>query len=252
MVLIEVLRFMAWTDVLDVFVVFLIFYGIYLSIRGTRALQIMLGLGLFVVFRGVGEVLNLRMLNVLFARFLDVGLIFVIILFQPELRSGFTNLGRRRFWALFEDLESEELINRIVRSCQKLSRREVGALIAIERDVGLKSYLDTGTEIDSLVTTDLLTTIFMSKGPLHDGAVVIKDNKILGAGCVFPLSDRTDLPSNFGTRHRAAVGIAEETDAVVISVSEETGSITLAHKRDLHVDVGVDELEDLLYTYLNQ
>lgn len=251
MIILDLLRFISWTDVLDIAITFSIFYGIYLSIRGTRSLQIMLGVGLFVFFRGIGELLQLHMLNLLFGRFFDVGLIFLIILFQPELRAGFTNLGQRRFWSFFQELESEELINRIVRSSQKLSRREVGALVAIEREVGLKSYLDTGTEISSLVTTDLLTTIFMSKGPLHDGAVIIKDKKIIGAGCVFPLSDRTDLPASFGTRHRAAVGVAEETDAVVISVSEETGDITLVYQNNLHTEISESELEDLLYTYLN-
>lgn len=247
----DIFRFIAWTDFLDILVTFLIFYGIYLSIRGTRALQILLGVAVFVLFRGIGEFLQLRLINLLFGRFFDVGLIFLVILFQPELRSGFTNLGQRRFWSLFEELESEEFINRIVRASQKLSRREVGALVAIEREVGLKNYLDTGTEIDSLVTTELLTTLFMSRGPLHDGAVIIRENKIKGAGCVFPLSDRTDLPSNFGTRHRAAVGLAEESDAVVIAISEETGEITLVYKRNIHTEIDIDDLEDYLYTYLN-
>ncbi len=249
--MIDILRYITWTDLLDIIITFLIFYGIYLTIRGTRALQILLGVGLFILFRGLGELLNLHMLNFLFGRFFEVGLIFLIILFQPELRAGFTNLGRRRFWSFFEELESEELIDRIVKACKKFSRREVGGLIVLEKDVGLKNLLDTGTEINSLVTTELLTTIFMSKGPLHDGAVIIKDNKIVAAGCVLPLSDRTDLPANFGTRHRAAVGLAEESDAVIVSISEETGEITLTHKNNIHIGIDLEQLEDYLYTYMS-
>ncbi len=247
----EIIKFIAWTDILDVLITFLIFYGIYLTIRGTRALQLLLGVGVFVVFRGMVEIMQLRALSFLFGKFFDVGLIFLIVLFQPEIRSGLTNLGQQRFWAIFEELESEEFIDRIVKTCEKLSRREVGGLIAIEREVGLKNYLQTGTEINSVVTADLLTTVFMSKGPLHDGAVIIQDNRITAAGCVFPLSDRTDLPASFGTRHRAAVGLAEETDALLVAISEETGEITLVFKNKYYQDISVEELEDHLFTHLN-
>lgn len=248
----EVVRFIAWTDLLDLLITFFIFYGIYLTIRGTRALQLLLGIAVFVVFQVLADLLQLRSLNFLFGRFFDVGLIFLIVIFQPELRSGLTNLGQQRFWSFFEELESEEFIDRIVKASQKLSRREVGGLLAIEREVGLNSYLQTGTEIDSVVTTDLITTIFMSKGPLHDGGIIIQDNHITAAGCVFPLSDRTDLPGSFGTRHRAAVGLADETDALLIAISEETGEITLVFKNKFFQDISVEELEDYLFSYLNR
>ncbi|MFP4687568.1 MAG: diadenylate cyclase CdaA [bacterium] len=228
------------------------FYAIYLSIRGTRALQLLMGIGVFVVFMGMADWFQLRTLDLLFGKFFDVGLIFIIVVFYPEIRSGLANLGQHRFWRLFGELEGEQVIEEVVKACESLSRREIGALIAIEKDTGLKNYINTGTKLNSQVTTELLLTIFMSKGPLHDGAVIIKDNYIVAAGCIFPLSDRPDLPSSFGTRHRAAIGLGEESDAVIISVSEETGAITVVCRKEYHHDVDADKLEDYLYTYLNE
>jgi diadenylate cyclase len=244
--------FVSWIDILDIFLTYLIFYGIYLSIRGTRALQLLIGIGIFVVFMGLADWFQLRTIDLLFGKFFDVGLIFIIVVFYPEIRSGLANLGRHRFWNLFGDLEGEEIIGKVVKACESLSRREIGALIAIEKETGLKNYINTGTELNSRVTSELLLTIFMSKGPLHDGAIIIKDDHIVAAGCIFPLSDRSDLPASFGTRHRAAVGLGEESDAVIIAVSEETGSITVVYQKEYHTDIDEDELEDYLYMYLNE
>ncbi|MGM0381220.1 MAG: diadenylate cyclase CdaA [bacterium] len=245
------LGYLTWVNFLDIFITFLIFYGIYLSIKGTRALQLLIGIGLFVVFMGVADWFQLRSLDLLFSKFFDVGLIFLIVVFQPEIRSGLANIGQHRFWSLFGELESEQIIGQVVQSCEKLSKREVGGLIAIEKEVGLKNYVKTGTELNSKVSSELLMSIFMSKGPLHDGAVVIQDNLVAAAGCIFPLSDRTDLPSSFGTRHRAAVGLGEESDAIIISISEETGDLTVVYRHNYHHGIDIDELEDYIYTYLN-
>jgi diadenylate cyclase len=242
--------FLGWTDVLDITITFLIFYGVYLSIRGTRALQLVLGIGIMVLFMGFVYWFRLRTLDFLFRNVWEIGLILLILVFQPEIRSGLANLGQHRIWSFFGELQSESLINSVIKSTESLSKREIGALIAIEQDVGLKNYIQTGTEVDAAVSSELLMTIFMSKGPLHDGGIVIQDNKVAAAGCIFPLSDRSDLPTNFGTRHRAAVGLAEESDAVVIVVSEETGTVSLVHQNQIVSDIDVETLEDHLYMHL--
>lgn len=244
------INWLGWTDVLDILITFFIFYGVYLSIRGTRALQLVLGIGIMTLFMGVVYWFRLRTLDFLFRNVWEIGLILLILVFQPEIRSGLANLGQHRIWSFFGELQSESLINAVIKSCESLSKREIGALIAIEQEVGLKNYIKTGTEVGSSVTAELLLTIFMSKGPLHDGGVVIKDNLIAAAGCIFPLSDRSDLPTEFGTRHRAAVGLAEESDAVVLVVSEETGSISLVHQNQVVSDIDIETLEDHLYMHL--
>ena len=244
--------FISWLDILDIVLTFLIFYAIYLSIRGTRALQLLIGIGIFVVFMGMADWFQLRTIDLLFGKFFDVGLIFIIVLFAPEIRSGLANLGQHRFWNLFGELESEQILDRVIKACGSLSRREIGALIAIEKETGLKNYIKTGTELNAGVSVELILSLFMSKGPLHDGAVVIKENQIAAAGCIFPLSDRSDLPTSFGTRHRAAIGLGEESDAVIISISEETGAVTVVYKNSYHHDLDLEELEDYLYRYLNE
>lgn len=244
------IEWLGWTDVLDIVITFFIFYGVYLSIKGTRALQLILGIGIMVLFMGFVYAFQLRTLDFLFRNVWEIGLILLIVVFQPEIRSGLANLGQHRIWSFFGELQSESLINAITKSCESLSKREIGALIAIEQEVGLKNYVETGTEIGSSVSSELLLTIFMSKGPLHDGGVVIKDNVIAAAGCIFPLSDRSDLPTGFGTRHRAAVGLSEESDAVVLVVSEETGDISLVHQNQVVSDIDIETLEDHLYMHL--
>lgn len=242
---------LSWTNLIDLGLTFLITYGIYLSIRGTRAVPLLVGVFVIGAFGGLADHFQLRTVNFFLQEyFWSVGLIFLIVVFQPEIRAGLANLGQRRFWSLLSELKSENLINTLVDSCESLKKREVGALIAIEQDVGLKSYIQTGTEINASLSPELLLTIFMSKGPLHDGGVVIQENTVAAAGCIFPLSDRSDLSTQFGTRHRAGVGLGEESDAVVIVVSEETGQITLIYRSKIESDLDVESLEDRLYELL--
>lgn len=242
---------LGWTDLFDILITTLIFYGVYLSIRGTRAVPLLMGVGVIALFGALADTFRLRTVDFLFRNmFLSVGLIFLIVVFQPEIRSSLANLGQRRFWSFLTELKSESLINALVNTCETLQKREIGALIAVEREVGLKSYIKTGTEVGSKVTPELLTTIFMSKGPLHDGGVIIQENTVAAAGCIFPLSDRSDLDNRFGTRHRAALGLGEETDAVIIVVSEETGSITFVYQSKYEPDLDLETLEDRLYEFL--
>jgi diadenylate cyclase len=203
-------------------------------------------------FGALAKSFRLRTLDFLFSNVWSVGLIFLAVVFQPEIRSGLANIGQRRFWPLFSELKSETIINTLIDATESLKKREVGALIAVEQEVGLKDYIETGTEINASLNSEILLTLFMSKGPLHDGGVVVRDNSLVGAGCIFPLSDRTDLTQQFGTRHRAAVGLGEESDAVIIVVSEETGEITFVYRSKIETDLTVEELEDLLYEHLAQ
>jgi diadenylate cyclase len=241
-----------WTDMIDIFIVFLILYGVYLSIRGTRAVPLLIGVASLAFFGALAKSFRLRTLDFLFSNVWSVGLIFLAVVFQPEIRSGLANIGQRRFWPLFSELKSETIINTLIDATESLKKREVGALIAVEQEVGLKDYIETGTEINASLNSEILLTLFMSKGPLHDGGVVVRDNSLVGAGCIFPLSDRTDLTQQFGTRHRAAVGLGEESDAVIIVVSEETGEITFVYRSKIETDLTVEELEDLLYEHLAQ
>lgn len=233
-------------DVLDIVLVFLLLYGCYLFIRGTRALALLGGVLVLFGMYVAANLLELRAVNFLFQSLWSVGLIFLIVVFQDEIRSALMSLGKRR-WSAFGELPSEQVIDTLTKSVENLSKREVGALMVIEQEVGLKSYVKTGSEVDARLSSELLTSLFMSKGPLHDGAVILREERVVAAGCILPLSDQEDLPREFGTRHRAAVGISEETDALVVVVSEETGAITYAHRGQFRRDISVQELEDLLY-----
>ncbi len=246
------MELLTWTDVVDIVLVFLVIYAVYLTIRGTRAVPLLVGVTSIAFFGALADTLRLRTINFLFSNVWNVGLIFLAVVFQPEIRSGLANLGQRRFWPLFNELKSESVIATLTKACESLKKREIGALIAFEQDVGLKDYAQTGTEINATLDADLLMTVFMSKGPLHDGGVIIRENTLLAAGCIFPLSDRSDLDSKFGTRHRAAVGLGEESDAMIIVVSEETGELTFVYRSKIETDLEIQELEDLLYEHLVQ
>lgn len=239
---------LTWVNLIDLMITFLIVYGVYLSIRGTRAVPLLVGVLSIAAFGAFADWFRLRTVDFLFSNMIwNVGLIFLIVVFQPEIRSGLANIGQRRFWSLLSELKSETLINALVRTCESLKKREIGALIAVEQEVGLKNYIKTGTEINAGLSPELLLTIFMSKGPLHDGGVIIQENSVAAAGCIFPLSDRSDLESKFGTRHRAGVGLGEESDAVILVVSEETGDITLIYRSKIETGIDLETLEDRLY-----
>jgi uncharacterized protein (TIGR00159 family) len=213
-------------DTLDVLVVAVGIYWLLLLIKGTRAIQILVGLGALIGLRVAADFLELLTLAWLLDNFLGPAVLIVVILFQADIRRGLGRLGRGFFPRLSERQESQ-IVEEVVRAAQGLSARRVGALIVLERRTGLDDQVEAGTPLDAAVTKELLTTIFQPSSPLHDGAVLIQQGRISHAGAILPLTLRTDLPEGVGTRHRAAVGITEETDAAVIVVSEETGSISV-------------------------
>jgi uncharacterized protein (TIGR00159 family) len=213
-------------DTLDIAAVGFVLYWLLLLIKGTRAVQMLVGLVALLAMRLFAALLSLTTLSWILDTFLTYGVLIIIVLFQADLRRALARVGRGLFPRIAERQESE-ILEEIVRGAQALAQRRVGALVVLERETQLEDLIQVGTPLDAAVTMDLLVSIFLPYSPLHDGAAVIQSGRIAFAGCILPLTLRTDVPDGLGTRHRAALGITEETDAVVIVVSEETASISL-------------------------
>jgi diadenylate cyclase len=210
--------------------------------RGTRAVHMFFGLIALFILSVVAQWFNLIAVNWLISSLRTVWVIAFVIIFQPELRRALALLGQNRMVSRFVHVRESGVIPEIVKSVQDLSEKRIGALIVLEKDMGLKNYAETGTPVDARVTTELIGTIFTPPGPLHDGAVIIQNDRVTAAGCILPLSQDERLASALGTRHRAALGLSEETDALVIVVSEETGAIAYADSGKLHRNVDLTTL----------
>ncbi|HEY6050818.1 MAG TPA: diadenylate cyclase CdaA [Thermoanaerobaculia bacterium] len=237
---------LSWRDAVDILVVAVIAYILLRLIRGTRAVQMMFGF--FTVFLVYEMAVLLKLVavrTVLQALFFYLPFA-IIVLFAQELRRALATFGRTPFFAWFSGYNAEETISDIVLAVTSLSARRTGALIVIERREGLKTYIENGIPLDSAVSYDLLVTIFAPGTPLHDGAVILSGQRVAAAGCFLPLSLKEGLSKRFGTRHRAAMGITEETDALAIVVSEERGTISVARDGDLIEDLDGKSLRDLL------
>ncbi len=215
-------------DILDVLIVAFLFYRVFLLIRGTRAAQMFIGLIILIILAFVARALNMNALTWILSSLKTVWVIAFVIVFQPELRRVLSLLGQNRILRYFIKVEESSTVSEIVKACHQLTQQGFGAIIAIEQDVGLRTYIETGTPVDAQVTAELIVTIFTPPSPLHDGAVIIEKNRIVAAGCILPLSPNPRLAKSLGTRHRAGLGLSEETDAVVIIASEETRTISLA------------------------
>ncbi|MEX2178730.1 MAG: diadenylate cyclase CdaA [Gemmatimonadaceae bacterium] len=215
-----------WRDVLEIALVSFVIYRALLLFQRTRAVRILLGLVVLVTAYAAAYLLKLGMITYLLGLGFQYGAIALLIVFHPEIRSFLAHLGRtRRF---FSEMGSELVATEVAAAAERLSRTRVGGIIVIERQVRLDEYLTSGSEMQARVSADLLATIFTPYSPLHDGAVLIRGDTIIGAGCILPLSQASTLDRSLGTRHRAALGVAEETDAVVVVVSEETAAISFA------------------------
>lgn len=215
-------------DVLDVFLVAYIFYRLMQMLQGTRAVPMVLGLLLLFLLAVVAQTLQLGTFNFLIQNFQAVWLIAFVIIFQPELRRILVTLGQSRIVRYFVKVEEPHVVDEVCTAVERMSRKGIGALIVLMREVGLKAIVETGVKLEAELTAPLLETIFFPKSPLHDGAVVIQNGIIEAASCLLPLSQSSRIEEGLGTRHRAAAGITEESDAVVVVVSEETSVITLA------------------------
>lgn len=240
--MIDLLRSSYLLDVVDVLIVAFIFYRLYLIIRGTRATEMFVGLAIMFAFSLVAQSLGLLLLNRIIVSLQTVWLIAFIIIFQPELRGALSYLGKTRTFRFFIRQEEPAVIEEIVQAVRRLSRSGLGAIIAIERDTGLKDHVETGTDIQAKISAPLLETIFTPPTPLHDGAAIVSGDSIVAAGCILPLSRNEHLAYTLGTRHRAALGLSEESDAYVIVVSEETRSISVAEGGRLRRKLSLDEL----------
>jgi len=229
-----------WRDVLDITLVSLILYKLLKAFKGTRAARILIGLALLLAVSFVSRSLSLNTLDWLLQGFWAYIVIALIVIFQSELRRTLARIGEARFLKAFTSAEELRGLEEIVRASVAMAERKIGALIVIERETGLDDFIELGTKLDARVSKPLLMSIFHPTSPMHDGAVVIRGNRILSAGCFLPIALSSTISSSLGTRHRAALGITEESDAVVIIVSEETGAISLsvAGRLESHMDMG--------------
>ena len=240
-----------WIDVLDVSIVAFIVYRLLLLIRGTRAMQMLTGLGILGIAFFLSSTFELFTTHWLMSYFFDYLILIVIVLFQDDLRRALTNVGRNPFFAPTTDLEEREMIEEVARAASRMAKERIGALIVIERETGLKNFIDTGSYIDAKVKSELLYSIFIPSSPIHDGAVILTNGRVAAAGCFLPLSKDPNIDKRYGTRHRAALGLTEDTDAIVVLVSEEAGEAHLVKNGKLMTNLNEAELAQSLAALLN-
>ena len=242
-------------DILDILLVAFVLYKLFILIRNTRAVALIKGLLVLGAVTVVSRVLDLHVINWMLQQGMTVILVALPVVFQPELRRALEQIGRGRFLQsghVLNAKELERLIDEIVAITDSMSKTRTGALIVFEREVGLNDYIDTGVPIDGVVSRELLGHIFIPNTPLHDGAVIIRENRIMAAGCLLPLTADRSLSTELGTRHRAAIGLSEMADAVVVVVSEETGSISYTYGGHIYRHLDSNALRNVLKTFLNK
>lgn len=233
-----------WKTIAEIAILWFVAYRFLLFAKNTRAFAVLKGLAVLLMIFFLTELLGLKTINWLMARMFAISVIAFIIIFQPEIRRLLARMGQERFFAT--PLRKEQVISEIADAAFELAKKRIGALIALERDVSLQPYTESGTIIDSKVSKELLTTIFMPSTALHDGAVIVESDRILAAGCLFPLSENPRISKTLGTRHRAALGLTEETDSAVIIISEETGYVSVSISGKLTRDLDRDTLVKIL------
>lgn len=240
-----------WRDALDIALVAILIYNLLLLIRGTRGVQILLGILFLGGIYGAAGYIGLPTLQQLLGNFIFILPIVVIILFQAEIRRALASFWRNPLLSFNSSgADIDHTINEIVVAATTLASRRIGALIVIQRLEGLRNYVENGIELDARISYDLLMNIFSPDTPLHDGAAIVQGDRIAAAACFLPLTLRTEVSKEFGTRHRAAIGISEETDALAVVASEETGVVSVALNGELQVDLDSKTLRNTLYNYL--
>ena len=239
-----------WIDILDIVVVSYVVYRILLLIRGTHAVQMLTGLGVL----GLGFIASLRFelftFNWLLSHFFNSMILIIIVLFQDDLRRALTHVGKNPFFASAKSEEEQAMVDEIARAAIRMAKAKIGALIVLERETGLKNFIDTGAKIDAQVRSELLSSIFHTSSPIHDGATIISNGRIAAAGCFLPLSKNPNIDKNLGTRHRAAIGLTEDTDAIVVLVSEEMGQANIVRAGKITPNLSEDELRSTLSVLL--
>lgn len=256
---IRFIKVMRMSDCVDIFIVTIAVYYCFMAMRGTRAMQLLRGIAIAAGIFAISNLLRLDALSYILGKVFQSAMIAIIVIFQPELRNLLEHMGRLKlghFLGLAFDTNEEvgtgQVIDNIACAAEDLSAAKTGALIVIERGTRLGEYMHSGTSLDANVTTELLKNIFVPNTPLHDGAVIIRGNKIITAGCVLPLTANTNLSSELGTRHRAALGLSEASDAIIVVVSEETGKISIAINGSLMRNMTRQSLTKALTKLLNK
>jgi diadenylate cyclase len=235
-----------WLDLIDVAIVAFLFYRLLLLMKGTRSVQIVIGLFLLFLISFLAFWFQLEGLKWLITNIATVGILVLVIVFQPELRSALAQIGHNKLFRLFFKYEKEKTLDELVKTAIRLSQLRYGGLMVIGREIGLKNFIETGKPINAEVSADLLVTIFTPYTPLHDGAAIIQGDYVVAVACTLPLTQNPLYSQLFGMRHKAAIGITEESDAIVIVVSEETGEISVAFKGVLHKDIDKTTLKETL------
>jgi len=264
--ILQVLLFLQvrWLDVLDILLVAILLYQLYKLVKGTVAIRIFLGILAIYLFWKLVSALQMELLSEILGQFIGVGVLALIIVFQQEIRRFLLLLGSQRpfagqgiikkilNWSKQEN-EGEALnVTAIIKACQNMSKSKTGALIIIAKDTVLKFHAATGDQIDALLSTELLESIFFKNSPLHDGGTIIVNNRIKAARCILPLTEKMNLPAKYGLRHRAAIGITEDSTAIAIIVSEESGEIALAKGGEISANLSVEQLRTKLLLYANE
>lgn len=241
------------SDILDILFVALIIYGVIVLIRDTKAIQLAKGFILIFLIYAVVSLLKMQASSYLFSLFFPNLLLILVVIFSPEIRHALESVGRSSLTNIIKGNDKTKkyepvsrMINSVCRSCADMSDDKVGALIVFERGSLLGQIIETGTRIDAEPSVEMIENIFFPKAPLHDGAMIIKDRRICAAGCILPLTANTNINSSLGTRHRAAIGMSEQSDALVVVVSEETGTISVAEKGNLKRNLSDGDLRELL------
>lgn len=242
-------------DIIDILIAATLLYGIYKTMKESGTLNIFVGVLAFIVlWVVVYKILDMKLIGTIMDKFINIGLLILVILFQDQIKRFLVELGSNKRWRFFRKLFSRKRdkdatkpwIIPIVYACMSMSKSKTGALIVIQQEVPLENYERTGDMIDARINTRLIENIFFKNSPLHDGALIVSDGKLSAAGCIMPVSHDTRLPRYLGLRHRAALGIAQASDAIAVVVSEETGNISLAHKGQLYTKLNSTDLEHRL------
>ena len=250
-------------DAFDILLVALLLYYLYRLMKESGAINIFYGVMAFIAVWAIASpMLEMKLTGTILDKFMNIGLLVLVILFQDQLKRFLVDLGSQKRWKFLRKLflhksetvdeKTHQWIMAIVRACMSMSKSKTGALIVIQQDLPLENYENTGDKIDATVNTRLIENIFFKNSPLHDGALIIAKGRIKAAGCILPVSHDTSIPRSVGLRHRSALGISQATDAVAIVVSEETGTISIAHKGDLRMRLSTADLEQRLNTIISQ
>ena len=239
-------------NILDIVVIWFVVYKLIMLVRGTKAVQLLKGVVVFFILKTLASLIGLSTVTWLMDQIITYGVIAVIIIFQPEVRRGLEHIGRTSFWTRVkkETTDKDRMVQSFDKAIQYMSKRKIGALVTIERNTGLDEYIETGIPLDADISGELLINIFIPNTPLHDGAVIIKNGKIAVSCAYLPLSESQLIPKEFGTRHRAAIGISEVSDALTFVVSEETGDVSVTLNNTFIPHLGQEEYLKILHEEL--